>query len=805
MTFLVLFLAFFICTPHSLCAKEINPLYELPKAKNILAEGEVFIAGSEKGLFKISSDTIAIPLWAEGKVEQILRIPLQHNNLQRDNLQTKENKQNSTENTNQNILQNSEQNSEVWYFRTSKGILYSSDLQNFELRNNGITFLTVKKYDGKTSSLVQQAPILKDLSFDPLNPNNLVTATETEVYLSRDGGKRWKSIGSMSRATPGMKAVTVATIENQTVVFMAHPIFGLSYFVADAAKPAWRDVAAGIKMMPTLSSPDEIADIFPMLKISEDGSRYIEIYFTQSYLPNIYRFDWAEKKSICIYSEDIPCDTFDGITNIENTLLFTRVESLGSLNIENMQSPGVPSNLDEWKKNLSCIPGMVNTAWIPKSMSGFSSGVLLNELWLLYPGTINTPYADIANNKKGLYMPANRGREQSGIDRFRKLIRDNKLNCLVIDMKDDYGLLRYDTRDPLVKQKGRISQYAVTLDHFISEFKKDDVYLIARIVVFKDRHLSRYENGKYAVWDSSSKSPWIGIKGKESVTGEDGKTTEQTTYYDENWVDPYSPEVWEYNIAVAKELITRGFDEIQFDYIRFPTDGRNLHNATYRWRSQGMTKESALISFLSYARENIDAPIGIDIYGANGWYRSGTRTGQDAEMLCEYVDVISSMFYPSHFENAFMNYDPVADRTYRIYYYGSYRTTMMTRNRVISRPWVQAFKLNVSYDRQYYGYQYVQKQIFGVRDAADRGYLYWNNVGNYEYIGPDVDANTKFTGKAKEADEQNRKPAIGKDEKPVSSEKSLSVLDSVLEQDKDRRSGASYSPTLFVPFLRTKN
>ena len=66
-----------------------------------------------------------------------------------------------------------------------------------------------------------------------------------------------------------------------------------------------------------------------------------------------------------------------------------------------------------------------------------------------------------------------------------------------------------------------------------------------------------------------------------------------------------------------------------------------------------MDKESALISFLSYARDNIQAPIGIDIYGANGWYRSGTRTGQDAEMLAEYVDVIGPMFYPSHFEQTF--------------------------------------------------------------------------------------------------------------------------------------------------------
>ena len=128
--------------------------------------------------------------------------------------------------------------------------------------------------------------------------------------------------------------------------------------------------------------------------------------------------------------------------------------------------------------------------------------------------------------------------------------------------------------------------------------------------------------------------------------------------------------------------------------------------AQYRWQDKGMDKESALISFLSYARKNINAPIGIDIYGANGWYRSGTRTGQDAEMLAEYVDVIAPMFYPSHFEQTFLNYAPVADRTYRIYYYGSFRNTVLCRNRAIVRPWIQSFYLNVSYDRLYYSFSY---------------------------------------------------------------------------------------------------
>ena len=215
-----------------------------------------------------------------------------------------------------------------------------------------------------------------------------------------------------------------------------------------------------------------------------------------------------------------------------------------------------------------------------------------------------------------------------------------------------------------------------------------------------------------------------------------------------------------------------------------------------------MDKESALISFLSYARENINAPIGIDIYGANGWYRSGTRTGQDAETLCEYVDVIGPMFYPSHFENSFLNYAPAADRTYRIYYYGTLRNSVICRNRAIIRPWVQAFYLNVSYDKLYYDADYIQKQVFGVRDSVDRGYMYWNNSGDYSRLMPDVTPEQPFTGTAPEAGAEYRKPALGKKKKPVYIDSGLSILDCVLHQDELREEGELvYTPFLQIPFL----
>jgi len=721
-----------------------KPLYPLTSEGGTekLEEAEdpkdMLIIGNDNGLFRMKSGAME-PLWTGGKVKQVVRTP------------------------------------SLWYLLTSEGIVMSRNLRDFELRNQGLPFLTMEHFENNQISISKQIADLKDLCVNPANQMELVTATKDYVYISYDGGQSWKSLGSTAPNTSGIKAVAIANMPgyradgslsdtSELVVFMSHAIFGFSYLYPHDNKPEWKDMSAGFKILESMTSPDEISDILPVRRTSADGIPYMEIYIAQTFLPNLYRLNWQSKRAECLYTGKEPLDTIDALTHVEDTLLFARPGSIGSFDFKHNVERGTPVKLPEWNTFFDMAGSSVNCAWIPQSVSGFGTGFALNELWLLHPSRVVSKYSSKIVGQKSIYVPPYQVRAQAGLDginKFRKIIQDNKLNSLVIDMKDDYGLLRYDTRDPLVMEKGSVSQYATNLDQFISEFKKDGVYLIARIVVFKDRNLARYGGGKYAIWDSRTNAPWIGIKGYEDILDADGKPTgkKKASYYDENWVDPYCPEVWEYDVAVAKELVARGFDEIQFDYIRFPTDGVNLGNASYRWKQSGMDKESALMSFLAYARKNIDAPLGIDIYGANGWYRSGTRTGQDVEMLSRYVDVIGPMFYPSHFEQSFMNYNPYPDRPYRIYFYGTYRNTVIGRNRIVVRPWVQAFYLSVRYDKQYYGPDYVQKEIFGVRDSVDRGYMYWNNTGNYDTLQPDV-GTLPYTGKAMEADLRFRKPAF---------------------------------------------
>ncbi|HHU37023.1 MAG TPA: hypothetical protein GXZ47_07320 [Treponema sp.] len=634
-----------------------------------------------------------------------------------------------------------------WIILTSTGIHASGDLKSFKPITEGLPVKILKIPENGTKRFVREVQELKDLEIHPTNSKIMVTATKDAVFLTKDGGASWKSLGR-SAATTGIKAVSVLDLPDTTgelrlTVLMSHPIYGISWKRPDVSNPSWIDLNEGLYSVPSIRWSDEVADMIP---VTINGKT--DLYASNTFKPNIYRLDWEKKRFVSVWSGNAPLDTIDGLAAGSKTLVFSGPSRLREISYTAEQNGTEPVALNNWNNSLSQLPGIVLSAWIPARISENRGPLSLSELWLLSPNRQQAPYTTDANEKKGVYLPVHQVATQEGFARHLETMKKNNLNMLVVDMKDDYGYIRYDSEDPLVCKKGTKGR-GITLEPFVKTAKENNIYLVARIVVFKDRQLSRYADGKYAVWDKKDKKPWQGYRlvaeqQEVSATEEKTEPTYVRNYYDEFWVDPYSEDVWEYTIAISKELIARGFDEIQFDYIRFPTDGKNLPDAQYRWEEAGMDKESALMSFLSYARSHINAPISIDIYGANGWYRTGARTGQDVELLARYVDVICPMFYPSHFEQQFLAHKPAVDRTYRIFFHGSYRNAIIARNHVIIRPWVQAFYLNVSYDRAYYNPDYVQRQIFGARDSINQGYTYWNNSGRYEDLRPDIDCTTPY-------------------------------------------------------------
>jgi hypothetical protein len=470
----------------------------------------------------------------------------------------------------------------------------------------------------------------------------------------------------------------------------------------------------------------------------------------------LYRLDWEGKQFNLLWSGGGGFGTIDSLYPTGNTLCFIQDDEVMEFTIPEKSITAAPAPRPRWDimSQISAIPARhnltPNCAVIP-DRSGQGSGFsCLNELWLLFDFDKARQTAAIGTDLEGIYLPVNHAMERYSLAPYMETIKNRNLNMVVIDMKDDYGRLRFTPRNPALRGWGRVFR-PVDIEDFLEAMKDAGVYTVARIVVFKDPEVAVKDGGKYAVWDGQKNRAWEGyydtVRKKDPGAAQDSSAQKTEilpaqdptmeilrTYYDERWVDPYAEEIWEYIALLSEELYLRGFDEIQFDYIRFPTDGINLEDARYRWRSQGMDMDSAIVSFLSHVRGKVKAPISVDIYGANGWYRTGARTGQEVELLAPWVDIICPMYYPSHFEQDFFAHAPPELRPYRIYYEGILRTHTIARGKIIVRPWAQAFYLNVSYDRRYYNAEYVRRQLEGVRDAGNGGLTYWNNSGRYEDI-----------------------------------------------------------------------
>ena len=333
----------------------------------------------------------------------------------------------------------------------------------------------------------------------------------------------------------------------------------------------------------------------------------------------------------------------------------------------------------------------------------------------------------LAADRTGIYVAAPNA-SNSRLPEYFDYIERHGFNSIVVDLKDDYGRVTYDTTLDLPRQVGAVEPF-VDLPSLVQMAREQEVYVIARIVVFKDRRFYRYDSNRFALWDSARDQPWGVFR---TVTDEE--TEEQRVIQVEHWVDPYAPEVWEYNVSIAEEAVSLGVDEIQFDYVRFPSDG-NTGTIVSKFASTGADRVQALEAFLALARERLDVPIGIDVFGFNAWSRM-SYLGQDIARLAAYVDVISPMFYPSHFALSFLPDLSYLDRSRVIYDDGTRRAREIAARpaggSVLIRPYVQAFLIGPELEYEAPDYlRYLQLQLEGAANAASDGYTLWNASGRY--------------------------------------------------------------------------
>ncbi|MBN2078635.1 MAG: hypothetical protein JW838_06690 [Spirochaetes bacterium] len=313
-----------------------------------------------------------------------------------------------------------------------------------------------------------------------------------------------------------------------------------------------------------------------------------------------------------------------------------------------------------------------------------------------------------ALGKRALYISYSFTQKEN-YPKLMKLLRHLDFNAVVINLKDDYGTIRVPVSDPLITRvPGSVNPYVNVLAT-IRRLKKEGIYVIARQVCFQDEKLYAYRNGAYAVKNLAG-APYR--KGPEK------------------WVDAFSEFVWDYNIAAAREFEKAGVDEIQFDYIRFPDIRGERDGRRFDHRRGHQTMREALASFLKKARERIEVPISVDLFGFNAIYQWGEWIGQDVSDLSRYVDVISPMFYPSHYTGGYAA--SYGDR--RIYYtiYLSCKRAMELAHGVHLRPYIQAFYYKENQDN--YGVDYIGWELDGLKRAGCEDYIFWNDLSEYTIL-----------------------------------------------------------------------
>jgi hypothetical protein len=297
------------------------------------------------------------------------------------------------------------------------------------------------------------------------------------------------------------------------------------------------------------------------------------------------------------------------------------------------------------------------------------------------------------------------------------LIHDGSMNAFVIDIKGDRGLIPYPSLFPLVKTDGsRAITTIPDLSALVRELHNEGIYTIARIVVFKDTLLA-------------ASRPDLAVK---YANGELFRDREGLA-----WTDPFQAEVWNYNIAIAVEAARAGFDEIQFDYVRFPDVSRQLR---FSQPTTEATRTKAIEDFLTEARRQLipfNVYLAVDIFGYACWNDNDTGIGQQLEEIIKIVDYVSPMLYPSCFQYGIPGYTDSVAHAYEII-----RNTLENAQKRLHvspkrfRPWLQAFK-DYAFDRRAFDAVEINDQVRAADDFGSDGWMLWNPRNTYIDINQD--------------------------------------------------------------------
>ena len=298
-----------------------------------------------------------------------------------------------------------------------------------------------------------------------------------------------------------------------------------------------------------------------------------------------------------------------------------------------------------------------------------------------------------------------------------EFIKKSEINSLVIDVKDYSGRIAFDTGDEFIKAEGSEEIRVRDMKEFIETLHDAGIYSIARITVFQDpyyakKHLNIAVQKKNGLPAGKAGTLWKDKKGL-------------------SYVDPGAREYWDYIVKIARAAERIGFDELNFDYIRFPSDG-NMADIVFPVSGKRNKVEvlSEFFAYLNTELSDLPTPISADVFGMTTTNYDDLNIGQVLESIAPHFDYVAPMVYPSHYPPTFRGYKNPAAHPYEIVLFamskGVERLSAPTSTPTKLRPWLQDFDLGADYDAAK-----VRAQIKATYDSGLTSWMIWDPANRY--------------------------------------------------------------------------
>lgn len=348
---------------------------------------------------------------------------------------------------------------------------------------------------------------------------------------------------------------------------------------------------------------------------------------------------------------------------------------------------------------------------------------------------------------KAIYVTGWSAGSKKYLNYLTELFKESQINAVVIDIKDYSGLVSYASGASEVKKYNLFNNAIADINELVRFLHSKNIYVIGRISVFEDPAYSKARTD-------------LAIYNKASTTD----TANPVLWKDNNglsWLDPASKDVWDYNISLAKDVLSHGFDEINFDYIRFPSDG-NTDNMGFPVWDKTSSKRLVIKSFFKYLSEQLaQEKISVDLFGQTTTSADDMGIGQKIEDAFDYFDYLCPMVYPSHYISGYMGFANPAQQPYEVVKHSM--ETALSRQKLYLkseelkyseatgspaadaqvpniadiklsskfRPWLQDFNMGADYTALM-----VKQEISATKEALGQdynGFMLWNPSNVYTF------------------------------------------------------------------------